>query len=114
MFVEVVAGLVDYESTEDGIKRDTEEENGYKIPEVQRLFKAYMSPGAVTVILYFFIAEYADDMKVSHGCGLAEEHENIEVLEMHINEAMDMIVKGDIIDAKTIMLLQHVKLHNIL
>lgn len=114
MLVEVCAGLLDDESPEDGIKRETEEETGYKIKEVQRVFKAYMSPGAVTEILYFFIAEYADDMKVSEGGGLAEEHENIEVLEIHINEAMDMIVKGDIIDAKTIMLLQHVKLHNIL
>lgn len=114
MLVEVCAGLLDDESPEDGIKRETEEETGYKIKEVQRVFKAYMSPGAVTEILYFFIAEYADDMKVSEGGGLAHEHENIEVLEMHINEAMDMIVKGDIVDAKTIMLLQYVKLHNIL
>lgn len=114
MLVEACAGLLDDESPEAGIKRETEEETGYKIKELRRAFKAYMSPGSVTEILYFFIAEYTPDMKVSKGGGLAQEHENIEVLEMPIHEAMEMIDKGEIIDAKTIMLLQYVKLHNIL
>ncbi len=114
MLIEACAGLLDDESPEAGIRRETEEETGYKIKEVRKVFKAYMSPGSVTEILYFFIAEYSADMKVNEGGGLAHEHENIEVLEMHINEAMDMIDKGEIIDAKTIMLLQYVKLHNIL
>lgn len=114
MLIEACAGLLDDESPEAGIKRETEEETGYKIKEAQRVFKAYMSPGSVTEILYFFIAEYSADMKVSKGGGLAQEHENIEVLEMPIVEAMEMIDKGEIIDAKTIMLLQYVKLHNIL
>lgn len=113
MLIEVCAGLLDDESPEDGIRRETEEETGYKIKDVQRVFKAYMSPGSVTEILYFFIAEYANDMKVSEGGGLAHEHENIEVIEMQINEAMKMIDNGEIIDAKTIMLLQHVKLYGI-
>ncbi|MDQ6761417.1 MAG: NUDIX domain-containing protein, partial [Bacteroidota bacterium] len=111
MLVEVCAGLLDDESPEDGIKRETEEETGYKIKEVRRVFKAYTSPGAVTEILYFFIAEYTDDMKVSEGGGLAHEHENIEVIEKPINDAMKMIEEGEIMDAKTIMLLQYVKLH---
>ncbi len=114
MLIEACAGLLDDESPEAGIKRETEEETGYKIKEVRRIFKAYMSPGSVTEILYFFIAEYSDDMKVSKGGGLAEEHENIEVIEMPIIEAMNMIDNGEIIDAKTIMLLQYVKLNNIL
>ncbi len=114
MLVEVCAGLLDDESPEEGIKRETEEETGYKINNVQRVFKAHMSPGAMTEILYFFIAEYADDMKVSEGGGLAHEHENIEVMEKPIDEAINMIDNGEIIDAKTIMLLQYVKLHGII
>ena len=114
MLIEACAGLLDDESPEAGIKRETEEETGYKIKDVRKVFKAYMSPGAVTEILYFFIAEYSADMKVNEGGGLAHEHENIEVLEMPIAEAMDMIDNGEIMDAKTIMLLQYIKLHNIL
>ncbi len=114
MLIEACAGLLDDESPEAGIKRETEEETGYKIKEVRKVFKAYMSPGAVTEILYFFIAEYSADMKVGEGGGLAKEHENIEVIEMDIDEAMRMIDTEEIIDAKTIMLLQYVKLHNIL
>ena len=114
MLIEACAGLLDDESPEAGIKRETEEETGYQIKDVRKVFKAYMSPGAVTEILYFFIAEYSADMKVNEGGGLAHEHENIEVLEMPIAEAMDMIDNGEIMDAKTIMLLQYIKLHNIL
>lgn len=114
MLVEACAGLLDDESPEEGIRRETEEETGYKIKEVRKVFKAYMSPGSVTEILYFFIAEYFADMKVNEGGGLAHEHENIEVIEMPIIEAMNMIDNGEIIDAKTIMLLQYVKLHGIM
>ncbi len=100
MLIEVCAGLLDDESPEDGIIRETEEETGYKIRDVRKVFQAYMSPGAVTEILYFFIAEYADDMKVSEGGGLADEHENIEVLEMPIAEAMEMIIKEKLLMLK--------------
>ncbi|NNC70413.1 MAG: GDP-mannose pyrophosphatase, partial [Flavobacteriaceae bacterium] len=75
---------------------------------------SYMSPGAVTEILHFFIAEYDNTMKKSEGGGAADEQEEIEVLEIPIDKAMDMIQTGEIKDAKTIMLLQHVKLHKIL
>jgi hypothetical protein len=73
-----------------------------------------MSPGSVTEILYFFIAEYSQEMKVNEGGGKEDEKENIEVLEMPFHQAMDMIGTGDIKDAKTIMLLQYAKLHNII
>lgn len=73
-----------------------------------------MSPGSVTEILYFFIAEYSDEMKINEGGGLEEEGENIEVLELNFDEALSMIDKGEIKDAKTIMLLQHLRLKNIL
>lgn len=114
MMIEACAGLLDKDNPEDAIKRETEEETGYKITEVKKVFEAYMSPGSVTEILYFFIAEYSKDMKVSEGGGLEQEQENIEVLELNITDAMKMIETGEIKDGKTIMLLQHIKLSGIL
>ncbi|RAJ20604.1 nudix-type nucleoside diphosphatase (YffH/AdpP family) [Gelidibacter algens] len=114
MLIESCAGLLDKDNAEDCIKRETEEETGYKITEVRKIFEAYMSPGSVTEILYFFIAEYSKDMKISEGGGVEHEEENIEVLEIAIDQAMRMIETGDIKDGKTIMLLQHIKLNNIL
>lgn len=114
MLIEACAGLLDREHPEDCIKRETEEETGYKIRDVRKIFEAYMSPGSVTEILHFFIAEYSKDMKVNEGGGAEDEEENIEVLEMNIDEAMQMIEDGRIKDAKTIMLLQYVKLKKIL
>lgn len=114
MMIEACAGLLDKDNPEDCIRRETEEETGYKISSVQKIFEAYMSPGSVTEILHFFIAEYSREMKVAEGGGVEHEEENIEVLEMNLQDAIDMINTGEIKDAKTIMLLQYVKLHNIL
>jgi nudix-type nucleoside diphosphatase (YffH/AdpP family) len=114
MLIEACAGLLDKDDPEDCIKRETEEETGYKITDVRKIFEAYMSPGSVTEILYFFIAEYSNDMKVNEGGGVEHEEENIEVLEISIDRAMKMIDTGEIKDGKTIMLLQYIKLNNIL
>ncbi len=114
MLIEACAGLLDKDNPEDCIRRETEEETGYKITDVKKIFEAYMSPGSVTEILYFFIAEYAKSMKVHDGGGREHEEENIEVLELNIDEAMQMIGTGAIKDGKTIMLLQYVKLNGIL
>jgi nudix-type nucleoside diphosphatase (YffH/AdpP family) len=114
MLIEACAGLLDNDRPEECIKRETEEETGYKISEVQKVFEAYMSPGSVTEILHFFIAEYSNEMKITDGGGLEEEGENIEVLELSFEEALDMIDKGNIKDAKTIMLIQYLRLKNIL
>lgn len=114
MLIEACAGLLDKDNAEDCIRRETEEETGYKITDVRKIFEAYMSPGSVTEILYFFIAEYAKEMKVAEGGGVEHEEENIEVLELGIEQAMQMIATGEIKDGKTIMLLQYVKLHGIL
>ena len=114
MLIEACAGLLDKDNAEDCIRRETEEETGYKITEVRKIFEAYMSPGSVTEILYFFIAEYAKEMKVTEGGGLEHEEENIEVLELDISEAMNMIDNGAIKDGKTIMLLQYIKLNALL
>jgi len=114
MLIEACAGLLDKDNAEDCIKRETEEETGYKVKDVKKIFEAYMSPGSVTEILYFFIAEYSNAMKVSDGGGVEHEEENIEVLEINIDTAMKMIATGEIKDGKTIMLLQHIKLNNII
>ena len=113
MLIEACAGLLDKDNPEDCIRKETEEETGYRVSKVQKIFEAYMSPGSVTEILYFFVAEYTKDMKVSEGGGLADEQENIEVLEMDFDAAYAMIQTGEIKDGKTIMLLQYAKLNGL-
>lgn len=112
--IEACAGLLDMDNPEDCIRRETEEETGFKISQVEKVFEAYMSPGSVTEILYFFVAEYNRAMKVHEGGGLKEESENIEVLELPFSRAHRMIRTGEIMDAKTIMLLQYAELNNLL
>lgn len=114
LMIEACAGLLDKDNPEDCIKRETEEETGYKIAEVRKIFEAYMSPGSVTEILYFFVAEYSQSMKVTDGGGIEHEQEDIEVMELPFDKAMAMIKNGEIKDAKTIMLLQYAKLENLL
>jgi len=113
IMIEACAGLLDEDNPEDCIRKETEEETGYKVTKVRKIFDAYMSPGSVTEILHFFIAEYTHDMKVSDGGGLAEEQENIEVLELDAEEAYRMIDSGQIRDAKTIILLQYAQIHKL-
>jgi GDP-mannose pyrophosphatase NudK len=114
MLIECCAGLLDKDNAEDCIRKETEEETGYKVANVKKVFEAYMSPGSVTELLYFFIAEYTKDMKVSNGGGLDEENENIEVLELPFAEALRMMNNGEIRDAKTIMLLQYARINNLI
>ncbi|WP_339724226.1 GDP-mannose pyrophosphatase NudK [Maribacter stanieri] len=113
MMIEVCAGLLDGDNPADCVRKETEEETGYKISNVQKVFQTYMSPGSVTEILYLFVGEYDESMKVSDGGGADDETENIEVLELDFNEAMKMVASGEIKDAKTIMLLQHAKLNGL-
>ena len=114
LMIEACAGLLDRDNPEDCIRRETEEETGYRITEVRKIFEAYMSPGSVTELLYFYLAAYAPSMKVSEGGGMEHEQENIEVLEIGFDQAIDMIANGEIRDGKTIMLLQYLKLTSIL
>ena len=111
MLIETCAGLLDADNAEDAIRRETEEETGFTLRDVKKVFEAYMSPGSVTEILYFFIAEYSRDMKTSAGGGVGD-HEDIEVLELAFDKAFSMISTGEIKDGKTIMLLQYLKLNN--
>ena len=111
MLIEACAGLLDEDNPEDCIRRETEEETGYRIARVQKIYEAYMSPGSVTEILHFFIGEYSKDQKVNAGGGVDHEQEDIEVLELPFDQAYAMINTGEIRDAKTIMLLQYARLN---
>jgi nudix-type nucleoside diphosphatase (YffH/AdpP family) len=110
MLIEACAGLLDKDNPEECIIRETEEETGFKITHAKKIFEAYMSPGSVTEILYFFIAEYTSSMKINEGGGVAHEQEDIEVLEINFDKALIMVEDGEIRDAKTIMLLQYLRL----
>jgi nudix-type nucleoside diphosphatase (YffH/AdpP family) len=114
MMIEVCAGLLDQDNPEQCIIRETEEETGYRLTTVNKVMETYMSPGAVTEILYLFTGQYDDSLKVSEGGGVAHEQENIEVLEMTYNQAFEMVERGEIQDAKTIILLQHAKIKGLI
>lgn len=114
MMIEACAGLLDGLDPEECIKKEAEEETGFCISSVSRVMAPYMSPGAVTEILYLFIGVYEEDMKTGPGGGNESETEYLEVMEIPFEKAMQMISSGEIKDAKTILLLQHVALHNLL
>jgi len=115
LLIEAAAGLLDNASPEARIRAEAEEETGYRLREVHKVFEAFMSPGSVTEKLHFFVAEYEPEMRVGSGGGIADEGEDIEVLEMSLDEAMAMamIENGEIIDVKTIALLQWAQLQSL-
>lgn len=110
MLIEACAGLLDDEDEEACIRRETQEETGFRIRAPRKLFEAYMSPGSVTEKLHFFAAEYQAADRIADGGGDAREGEDIEVIELPLSEALAMIRSGAIEDGKTIMLLQHAAL----
>ncbi len=111
LLIEAAAGVLDNAEPEQRIRAEAEEETGYRLHHVHKVFEAFMSPGAITEKLHFFVAEYEPEMRVSDGGGQEHEGEDIEVLELSIDEALAMINDGRIIDAKAIMLLQYAALH---
>ena len=114
MSIEVCAGALDKnESPETCIIREVEEEVGYKIKTATKVLESYMSPGAVTEKMYYFIAEYKDEMKINDGGGLEVEDEEIEVIELPFTEALEMMESFEIKDAKTIVLLQYAQINNL-
>jgi nudix-type nucleoside diphosphatase (YffH/AdpP family) len=114
MLIEACAGLLDQDDAATCIRRETEEETGYRIQDVRKVFEAYMSPGSVTERLYFFVGEYQPKDKISAGGGEAGEGEDIETVEITLNQAMEMIDSGHICDGKTIMLLMYARLHRLI
>ena len=109
MLIEVCAGLLDGEQPEQAIKREVEEETGYSLSQVKKVFELYMSPGSVTELVHFFVAHYSAEDKTSEGGGTGED-ERIEVLELSLNDALHMVNDGRIKDGKTIILLQYLQL----
>ena len=110
LLIEACAGLLDGEDPLSCIRREAEEETGYAVRAPQKLFEVYMSPGSVTEKLHFFVAEYVDGDRSATGGGDSAEGEDIEVLEVPLVDALQMIKAGAIQDGKTIMLLQHAAL----
>ncbi|SAK77375.1 nucleoside diphosphate pyrophosphatase [Caballeronia fortuita] len=110
MLIETPGGLLDDASPEARIRAEVEEETGYRVQHVEKIFEAFMSPGSVTEKLYFYIGEYDSSMRVSDGGGVVEEGEEIETIEVPLQTAMQMIERGEIMDGKTIMLLQYAAL----
>ncbi len=113
MMLEVCAGLLDKDDPLTCIKKEAEEETGYKINNPTKVFEIYSTPGAVTEKIHYFIAEYNSDMKISEGGGLEAETEEIEVLEFNFEESLNLIKTGEICDAKTVILLQYAKINNL-
>ena len=111
LLIEAAAGLLDNEAPEVRIRAEAEEEIGYRLGAISKIFEAFMSPGAVTEKIHFFVAEYEPEMRIGSGGGIADEGEEIEILELPIKQALAMIDDGRIVDAKTIMLLQYAALH---
>ena len=111
LLIEAPAGLLDNASPEERIRAEVEEETGYRLGEIRKIFECFMSPGSVTEKLHFFVGEYDAAMRVGDGGGLETEGEEIAVLELPFDQAMTMIETGEIADAKTIILLQYAALN---
>ncbi|MDR5795515.1 NUDIX domain-containing protein [Caballeronia sp. LZ008] len=110
MLIESPGGLLDDATPEERIRAEVEEETGYRVHRVEKIFEAFMSPGSVTEKLYFYVGDYDSSMRVSDGGGVEEEGEEIETIEVPLQTAMQMIERGEIMDGKTIMLLQYAAL----
>jgi nudix-type nucleoside diphosphatase (YffH/AdpP family) len=108
--IEACAGILDDLDAEAAIRKEADEELGYRLGKIDRVFDVFMSPGSVTERLVFFISFYSPADRISDGGGEADEGEDIEVIELPLGEALAMITRGEIVDAKTIMLLQHAAL----
>ncbi|CAH2896997.1 NUDIX domain-containing protein [Paraburkholderia caledonica] len=113
MLIEAAAGLLDMATPEERIRLEAEEETGYRVSKIRKVFEAYMSPGSVTEKLYFYLGEYDASTRVNDGGGIEDEGEDLEVLEMPLGTALQLVRSGEIVDGKTIMLLQHLALSEI-
>lgn len=110
MMIEACAGLLDGDDPETCVIKEAEEESGFRVSKVEKIYETYMSPGAVTEIVHLYIGEYQESDRIGAGGGLDDEQEDISVLELDFDKALEMMKKGEIKDAKTIILLQHLKL----
>ncbi len=113
LLIEACAGLLDERDPAEAIRSETEEETGFRIGQPIKIMELFMSPGSVTERLFFFVGEYSENLRVANGGGLAADGEDIDVLEVSLDAALAMIESGEIVDAKTIILLQYAKLHRL-
>ena len=112
MLVEAAAGLLDDDDPTTAITREAEEETGYRIRDARPVFELFMSPGSVTERVSFFVAEYTPNDRVDDGGGLDDEGEDIEVIEIGLDEAVEQVADGRIVDGKTVLLLQWAQLND--
>jgi nudix-type nucleoside diphosphatase (YffH/AdpP family) len=110
LLIEAPAGKLDDATPEECIRAEAEQEVGFHVRTPRKVFEVYMSPGSVTERLHFFVAEYDPEDRIGAGGGLEHEGEDIEVLELTLDDALERVARGEICDAKTIMLLQHAAL----
>lgn len=107
MLIETCAGLLDSDEPEECVRKEAIEETGFEVGEVRKLFELFMSPGGVTELIYFFIAEYDDTQRANDGGGVDDE--DIEVLELPYHRALEMMANGEIRDGKAVILLQYLQ-----
>ena len=113
--IEVVGGAIDAnETTEETVFRETKEEVGYEVNDIQKVSTVFLTPGLVKEQVHLFVAKYTDDNKVENGGGVFNEDEEIEIFEIAFSKALEMIATNEIRDARTILLLQYLKLNNLL
>lgn len=111
MLIEAPAGLLDDDDAETAVRREAEEETGYRVDGVTRIFELFMSPGSVTERVAFFTADYSPDDRIDDGGGVESEGEDIEVIELNLDDALDRVERGEIADGKTVLLLQWADRH---
>lgn len=107
MLIETCAGLLESDEPEECVRKEAIEETGFEVGEVRKLFELFMSPGGVTELIYFFIAEYNDTQRANDGGGVDDE--DIEVLELPYHRALEMMANGEIRDGKAVILLQYLQ-----
>ena len=112
LLIETCAGLLDDDEPEVCIRREAMEETGYEVTDVRKVFELYMSPGGVTELVHFFIAEYHDNLRANAGGGV--EDEDIDVLEMPFRDALEKVTSGEIRDGKAVILLQYLQLSGLM
>jgi len=108
--IEVPAGVLEQDNPDQTVIDETEQETGYRVSSLNRLYSTYVSPGSITERIHFYTASYTPEQRVSAGGGLDAEGEDIEVIEVGFDEAMQWISSGQIQDSKTVLLLQHAAL----
>ena len=107
--LEAPAGMLDGETAEQRARQEIEEETGYRAEHLEKVMTLFMSPASSTERVHFFVGEYDPDRRIGDGGGLDEEGEDIEVLELGLDDALAMVARGEIVDAKTVILLQYMQ-----